>query len=111
MAASRIFGRPQPGDLGFELDDAADAREVDPIVGEQRDAAQPGEVIVAVPAGSPVGAGGSEQAGPLVRAQDVRAEPGQLGHHRDRVEPVVRVHPETPLRSTYNDITSLYIKR
>lgn len=64
----------------LEIEDASDARQVDPPVRDQLgDAPQAKEVVVAVAACSAAGAGRVYQAVLLVETQRLGAEPGELG--------------------------------
>jgi hypothetical protein len=78
----------QLGHLPFELEDAAHALEVVALGGEVLDAAQQGDVVVAVAPAAALGAGGLDQSPALVDAQGLGVDPGQLGGHRDHVDGV-----------------------
>ena len=52
----------EAGVVGFQAEDPGDAGEVDAVVDQDTNAAEPGDVGVAVPAGATLRAGGFEQA-------------------------------------------------
>ena len=70
-------------DLGAKLDDALDARQVDPFVGELLDREQPVDVGLRVPPRVARRAARAHQALALVDAQRLRMHAGQLGRHAD----------------------------
>ena len=57
----------EAGVVGFQAEDPGDAGEVDAVGDEDTDAAEPGDVGVAVPAGATLRAGGFEQAFAFVK--------------------------------------------
>ena len=76
----------QRGHLGLELEHPLHAGQVEALAGELLDAAQQGDVGVAVAAAAPAGAGRVDQALALVDAQGLGVHAGQLGGHRDDVD-------------------------
>src|SRR5690606_21359335 len=67
------------GDLGFALEDALHAGEVETFVRELLDALQSGDVGVAVPTAAPAGSCRVDKSFALVDAQGLRVHAGQLG--------------------------------
>src|SRR6478735_7207550 len=81
------------GVLVLQVEDHADAGEVESGVEEVADAAEPVEVVGAVPAGAAVGAVGLEQPARFVQAQVLDAHPDQVGGHGYAVYATARVQP------------------
>ncbi len=77
---------PQGGHLVLEIEDAAYALEADAGRGQVGDHAQQLEVAVGVAATAAAGAAGRDQAHPLVGAQRLRVQAGQLGGDGDDVD-------------------------
>ena len=84
----------------LDVENAADAGQVDPGLEECGDALEPDQVVVAVAAGPACGTGGGEQPVPLVEPKRLGGHPGQLGGHRDAVDP----RPERGMGSDTLDI-------
>src|SRR6476620_4228502 len=70
--------RVQSGVVGFQAEDPGDAGQVDAVVDQDADAAESGDVGVAVAAGAAGGAGGCEESFAFVEAQRLGAHAGQL---------------------------------
>lgn len=83
--------RSQLGVLVFEVEDHADAGQVQPVTEQLADAAQPVEIVFAVPAGAAVGAGRFEQPAGFVQPQVLHASADQFGRHGYAVHATVRV--------------------
>ncbi len=73
--------------VGFQPENTGDAGEVDAVGDEDTDAAEPGDVGVAGPAGAALGAGGFEQSLAFAEPQRLHAHPGQFGGDGDAVHP------------------------
>src|SRR3954465_5222356 len=69
----------------LELEDAAYPFDADASRGEPRDLAEQLDVVVAVATATATGAARHDQPHPLVGAQGLRVESGQLGRHADHV--------------------------
>jgi hypothetical protein len=77
---------PEPGYLGvqlagflLQLQDAADAGQVQAVGGQRADLGEPVDVPAGVPAGTASAAGRVQQPLPLVDPQCLRVQPGQFG--------------------------------
>lgn len=79
-----LFGT-ELGVLVLQVQDHADAGEVQPGLEQVADMAQPLEVVGAVAAGAAVGPGGIEQPAGLVEAQCLGAHADELGRDGDAV--------------------------
>jgi len=77
--------------LCLEVEDHADAGEVQAGVEELTDPDQALDVLLAVATGAALGALGRDQAATLVDAEVLDRRTGELGGHRDRVQRVVTV--------------------
>ena len=99
LAAQLVELAAQLGELGLELQHPLHAGQVEPVGGELLDAAQLGDVGVAVAAAAAGGAGRVDEALALVDAQGLRVHAGELGGHRDDVDGSARscrgAHPVT----------------
>ena len=78
--------------------DAPHAFEVQPGGGQLLDAAQVGDVGLAVAAVAPAGAGRVQQALALVDAQRLRVDAGELGRDRDDIDGARRAFGEAARR-------------
>ena len=81
-----LVAGPERGDLVLQLEDPAYALDADAAGGERGDLAEQLDVAVAVAAAAAAGAARHDQAHPLVGAQGLRVQPGQLGGHADHVD-------------------------
>src|SRR5690606_40600375 len=79
----------QPVVLVLQVEDAGDPGEVDALLGQLGDPAEPADVLVAVHAGAALGPGRGEQPLLLVEAERGRPHAGQPGGHRDGVDGLV----------------------
>src|SRR5579863_9256212 len=91
---------PEPGQLGLELagfllqlQDLADAGQVQPVGGQRADLGEPVDVPPGVPAGAARAARRVQEPFPLVDPQRLRVQAGQLRRHRDTEQPPVQVRP------------------
>ena len=81
----------QLGVLSLQVQDHADAGQVETRVEQVPDPAEPVKVVRAVAAGAPIGAFGFEQAAGLVQAQVLHAHADQVGSYGDAVHAAVTV--------------------
>src|SRR5690606_16025451 len=79
----------QPVVFVLQVEDAGDPGEVDALLGQLGDPAEPADVLVAVHAGAALGPGRGEQALLLVEAERGRRCADQPGGHRDGVDGLV----------------------
>src|SRR5690606_36353592 len=87
-------------DLVLELEDAADALEVEPFGGEPRDLAELGDIPHRVPPRLAGGALRTHEPQPVVLPERLRMHPAQLRRDRDREERTVLIHAtHLPLRA------------
>jgi hypothetical protein len=70
----------------LQLEDPAYALDADAPSGERGDLAEQLDVAVAVATPAAARAAGHDQAHPLVGAQGLRVQPGQLGGHADDID-------------------------
>src|SRR5579859_4402289 len=91
---------PEPGQLGLQLagfllqlQDLADAGQVQPVGGQRADLGEPVDVPPGVAAGAACAARRVQQPFPLVDPQRLRVQPGQLRGYRDAEQPPVQVRP------------------
>ena len=85
-----------------------------PSVDQDADAAEPGDVGVAVPAGAARGAGGFEQSFAFVEPQGLHAHPGQFGGDGDAVDAGGAVagrsgRPRSPRTLTRHEFSSILL--
>src|SRR3954447_5600424 len=73
-------------DLVLELEDPADPFEADPRGGQLGDLAEQFDVPPRVPPAAATGAAGADDSQPVVGAQGLGVQPGELGGHADHVD-------------------------
>ncbi len=92
--------RSQFGVLRFQIEDLADAGQVQPGLEQVPDSAQPVQIVSAVAARPALAALGLQQPTRLIRAQVLHPHADQLGRRRDAIHATLALRPGHIHRST-----------